>query len=199
MTEKTFNVLLDPLPKEWHGYPINSDFRIGIQITQCLEDKELSDLERRITACSLLFSDDSRRPDLEEAMEGVNWFLNEFNHDRHSKKSMGIKAMDFDTDQWRIYAAFKCQYKINLNRVSMHWFEFMGLLCNLDECSFTRVIDIRQKKITSKMSKEEKKSIIEAKKIYSLGSVEAPLTQEEKEREAEAVEIFNKMLHKGKN
>lgn len=199
MRAKTFNILLDPLPKEWHGYHINSDFRIGIQITQCLEDKELSDLERRITASSLLFPDNGQRPDLEEAMEGINWFLNEFNHDRHSKKASGIKAMDFDTDQWRIYAAFKSQYGINLNRVSMHWFVFMGLLYNLDECNFTRVIDIRQKKITSKMPKEEKQSIIEAKKIYALGGVEVPLTQEEKEREVEAVEIFNRMLHKGEN
>ena len=197
MIKKVFNILMDPLPEEWHGYPINSDFRIGIQITQCLEDKELSVPERRTLAIGLLFPDEDRHPELEEAMEGINWFLNEFNHDHHSKKSNSVKAMDFDTDQWRIYAAFLHHYGIDLNTVSMHWFAFMGLLCNLDECNFTKVIDIRQKKITSKMSKEEKQSIMEAKKVYSLESVEAPLTQEEKNREAEAVEAFNRMLHKG--
>lgn len=36
-----FNVLLDPLPTEYRGFPIDSDFQIGIQIMQALEDGEL--------------------------------------------------------------------------------------------------------------------------------------------------------------
>ena len=36
-----FNVLLDPLPQEWNGYPIDTDFQTGIQINPCLGDETL--------------------------------------------------------------------------------------------------------------------------------------------------------------
>lgn len=193
-----FNIMLDPLPEDWNGYPIDWDFRTGIQITQCLSDNALSDMEKRYTAISLLFPDENNRPPAGEAMEAVNWFLNEFNHDKHGKNTGTAKVMDFDVDQWRIYAAFKQQYGIDLNEVSLHWFVFMGLLSNLEECNFTDVIDIRQKKITPKMSREEKKAITEAKKVYALGTSEKTLTSAEKEQDAEALAEFHKMLNRNR-
>ena len=36
-----FNLLLDALPTEYEGYLIRTDYRIGIQISQALEDEEL--------------------------------------------------------------------------------------------------------------------------------------------------------------
>lgn len=193
-----FNIMLDPLPEDWNGYPIDWDFRTGIQITQCLSDNALSDMEKRYTAISLLFPDENNRPSAVDAMEAVNWFLNDFNHDKHGKNTGTSKVMDFDVDQWRIYAAFKQQYGIDLNEVSLHWFVFMGLLSNLEECNFTNVIDIRQKKITPKMSREEKKAITEAKKVYVLGTAEKQLTSAEKEQDAEALAEFHKMLNRNR-
>lgn len=189
-----FNILLDPLPEEWNGYPIDSDFRIGIQISQCLEDKSLSKLERKLTAINLLFPDEDKRPELEEANSGLKWFLNEFSHDKH-KSTGGSNPISFDNDQWRIYAAFFNQYRIDLNTIDMHWFTFMGLLSNLCECSFNGVVDIRQKKLTSKMSKEEKEAYNKAKEVYSLAE-EEPISDEQKEVEAEAVAQFQKLIGK---
>lgn len=163
-----WNVLLDKLPVEWSGYPIDSDFQIGIQITQCLEDEELSQNERFLAAVDLLFPCENNRPGIEEAAKGLKWFLSEFHHDNNSQEKSGVPVMDFDIDQWRIYAAFLSQYNIDLNTVSMHWFVFMGLLANLEECTFTHVMNIRQQKISSKMSAEEKKRIAKAKKIFAL-------------------------------
>lgn len=185
-----FNVLLDELPEQWNGYPIDSDFQTGILISQCLEDAELTMRERLFTALSLLFPDAKKRPTIREAEEALEWFMTGFNHDRHTKKSVK-KVMDFDVDQWRIYAAFLNQYHINLNNTRMHWFVFMGLLGNLEECSFSSVIDIRQKEITGKMDREEKKRLSEAKKVYSLSNHDEPLTEEQKQIEADALEEFN--------
>lgn len=163
-----WNVLLDKLPVEWNGYPIDSDFQIGIQITQCLEDEELSQNERFLTAVDLLFPCENKRPGIEEAAEGLKWFLSEFHHDNNSKDKSDVPVMDFDIDQWRIYAAFLSQYNIELNTVKMHWFVFMGLLANLEECTFTHVMNIRQQKITPNMSAEEKKRIKKAKRIFAI-------------------------------
>lgn len=191
-----WNVLLDVLPEDWHGYPIDTDFQTGIQISQCFDDDELSTREKLITSLCLLFPDEDNRPPLSEAQEALEWYMTDFNHDKHSGKKGMKKLMDFDVDQWRIYAAFLSQYGIDLNTTKMHWFVFMGLLGNLEESSFSRVIDIRQKKITGKMSPEERKHLAEAKKVYELGTHEEPLTEAEKEENAEALELFNRLRNK---
>lgn len=178
-----WNVLLDPLPEEWHGYPIDTDFQTGIQISQCLTDEELSETERFYTAASLLFPDEENRPGSSEAAEALTWFLNEFHHDNNTDEKSEVTVMDFDVDQWRIYAAFLSQYHIDLNTARLHWFTFMGLMANLEECSLTHVMNIRQKEITTKMSQEEKAAIRKAKKVFSIKPpVEKPMSPQEKKR-----------------
>lgn len=162
-----YNILLDPLPKDWNGYPIDTDFQTGIMISQCLTDDSLSDLEKFYVTAWLLFPTDSR-PDNAGIGKAINWYMTDFLHDNYPEKKRNDVVMDWNIDQWRIYAAFWAQYHIDLNRTRMHWFQFMGLLTNLEECAFTRVMDIRQKEITSKMSPEQKKVYRDAKKIYEI-------------------------------
>lgn len=188
-------MLLDNLPNDWNGYPIDTDFRTGIQIMQCLQDEEFEEQERMIQALSMLFYDEENRPDVTDAVEGLTWYLNEYNHDKHKKSNEKIKSFDFDVDQWRIYSAFRQQYGINLNIAHLHWFEFMGMLSNLEECAFTRVIDIRTQKIDPKATAKQRKAICEAKSIYALGKAEE-ITPEQKQKEAEALEVFNKLRNK---
>lgn len=189
-----FNILLDPLPREWHGYPVDMDFQTGIQISQCLTDADLSKEERAETAVALIFP--GQYPtDAKEIQEALEWYLNGWNHDQvtdKKKESKSTELMDFDIDQWRIYAAFRQQYGINLNRQRLHFWEFMGLLSNLEECAFTRVISIRDKKITSKMSKEEKEAYSNAKKMYAIRREEVESEEEKADREA-AIDEFNKL------
>lgn len=194
-----FNVMLDKLPTEYKGYPIDSDFGIGIQIMQVLENEELSQQERIGKALSLLFITDDEEgnalplPDINTAIEGLKWFLTDWYHDKPNEKDKA-KVTDYDIDQWRIYSGFKQHYRINLQTDNLHFWEFMGLLTTLPECAYTRVIDIRSRKITPKMSAEEKKALKEAKKIYALDALEEDLTDEEKE----AVEAFMALVGKGK-
>ena len=183
-----FNVLLERLPKYWHGYRIDTDFRTGIQIMQCLSDEEFSEDERIRHSLSMLFIEE--KPDIEEALEGLAWYMSEFNHDNHTAKKQA--------DQWRIYSAFKKQYAIDLNTAKMHWFVFMGLLSNLEECAFTRVVDIRLRKIDPKAGQKEKKALKEAKQIYQLEDADAHLTPEEKQAQQKQLEIFNNFMNAGK-
>lgn len=166
-----FNILLDEKPTTWNGYPINTDFRVGIQIMQITYDNELSDGEKMALIVDLLFS--GIKPTTpEELAECLNWYLQGWLMDKNPKGKQGPRVLDFDVDQWRIYSAFMSQYHINLNTADLHYWEFMGLLSTLDECAFTRIADIRSKKIDAKMSKEEKKALAEVKKIYALEETE---------------------------
>ena len=53
--EQKYNILLDPLPEEWNGYPIDSDFQTGILIQMALSDRELSPVEQIDSSIDLLF------------------------------------------------------------------------------------------------------------------------------------------------
>ena len=162
------NVLYEELPQEWNGYPINWWFQVGIQIYLASEDKELTDFERAEIICDLLFP--ASVPPAGEINECLSWFLGGWNHDRSPAEAEKRKLMDFYKDQWRIYADFRHVYGINLNEADLHWWEFMGMLWNMPEkdSSFLQVINIRKKKIKSKMSKEEKAAIKKAQYIYGL-------------------------------
>lgn len=188
-----FNVLLDPLPYEWNGFKVDMDFQAGIQVSQCLTDEDLTKQERLATAVSLMFPEE-RPSDMQDISDALYWYMNGWNHDNISKdkKKDETILMDFDIDQWRIYAAFKMQYGIDLNRETIHFWVYMGLLSNLEECSFTRVVSIRDKKIDSKMSKEEKTALKNAKKMYAINKEEVETEEEKAEREA-AIDEFNRL------
>lgn len=163
------NVLVEGMPYEYEGYPIHTDFETGIMIMQALNDEELSEFEQQYTAIRLLF-DGLEMPEIfETAIGAVQWFLTGWNYDNHSSgKKKEAVVMDMDIDQWRIYSAFRAQYHINLLEEELHFWEFMALLTTLEECAFTRVVDIRGKKERSGMSPEERKALKEAKRIYAI-------------------------------
>lgn len=175
-----FNVLLDPLPEEWEGYPIDSDFQTGIQMFSILQDGSLSELEKIAVCTDFLFPAGGPRS-FEQRQQAILWFLSGWNTDNLPKGKAEAPTMDYQADQWRIWVAFLRQYQIDLNRDQLHFWAFMALLRNLEECSFTRVVDIRSKKLTAKMSKEEREAYVQAKAIYSLKkSVPREYTDEEK-------------------
>ena len=193
-----FNILLDKLPTEYKGYPINSDFRIGIQMFQVIEDNELTDIEQAYKACELLFDVDGVEefPDMQTMQEGMQWFLFGWYTDHLVKSNEKEKRdMDYDIDQWRIFSAFLTQFGINLNTVDMHFWVFMGLLSTLEECAFTRIVDIRTKKIDPKMKPSDKEELRKVKERYALenGAEEKLTPQEQAEYDA-----FMKYAKKGK-
>lgn len=190
MGEYGFNILLDRLPQEWKGIPIDTDFQIGIQMFWALEDDRLSYEERLYMAGKLLF--DGQMPEEpEDLIEAVSWFLNGWNTDNLPENRAEAPVMDYQQDQWRIWTAFIRQYGINLNRKKLHFWEFMALLRNLDECAFTRVVEIRDKKLTAKMSAEEKQYYREQKRIYDLR--QQGKKQEYTEEEKGKIDAFDEL------
>lgn len=194
-----FNIMLDKLPTEYNSFPINSDFRIGIQIFQLMSEDGLTDFEKIGLACDLLFDLEGmeKLPDAETAQEAVQWFLSGWYTDKTiNSGEKDRKHMDYDVDQWRIYSAFLTQFNIDLNTADMHFWAFMGLLSTLNECAFTRIIDVRMRKIDPKMSADAKKALKETKARYALeDAADEQLTpQEQAEYDA-----FMKYAKKGRS
>lgn len=191
--EQKYNILLDPLPEKWNGYQIDSDFQTGILIQMALSDKELSQEEQVYSAINLLFP--AIQPPVKESLEAVVWFLYGWYTDnlQAATKDRTI-VTDWQVDQWRIWVAFKHQYRIDLNQEKVHFWAFMALLSNLEECSYTRVADIRRKKLTGKMSVEERAAYIRAKAIYALDS--KPQVAEYSDEEKQKIDAFDERKRK---
>lgn len=193
-----FNIMLDKLPTEYEGFPIDSDFQTGIQIMQALEDEELTEQEQIWIALSLLFLQEDKDgnplpfPDEQTAVEGLMWFLTNWNHD-HNTKTDKTRVTDYDIDQWRIYSAFRKHYGINLNTDKLHFWEFMGLLSTLPECAYTQVIDIRTKKL-SKLSKGEKEIYKKLKEVYALEQPAKDYTDAQKQ----SIDEYDRMMEEQK-
>ena len=192
------NVLLDPLPTGYEDeesgkfYPLAFDFRVGIQISLIQTDTDLDELEKIVLTQDLIFT--GERPDNPEVIKDcVNFYINGWYHDNQVEdRHKNIRKSDFDVDQWRIYAAFLSQYQIDLNTIEdMHFWVFMGLLNNLNECSYTRVVEIRTKKLPKGLKGEELQQFQDAKRAYKLGGV---MTKEE----AEQLDSVRSTLYKAK-
>lgn len=185
------NVMLDPLPTQWNGFEINTSFRIGIQTFILEYDKELSDYEKSLHVVDLMF-DDRPHPYGEELQECITWFLNGWFHDKSGSSKDNRRLVDYDIDQWRIYADFRKIYGIDLSLDEMHWWTFNGLLWNMPykQSAFMEVINIRKKKIEAKMSVKEKEAIAEAQKVYGLEQPETEYTEDEKSK----IDDYDRMM-----
>lgn len=177
-----FNIILDALPEDYEGYLIRTDFRIYLQICECIADDELSDEERISTALWLLYG--KSQPPLETAYKGLLWYLHitdepyspEENESKNSEP-----CISFEIDAGRIYTAFRRFYGINLNTEKMHWIEFLYKLKDMGECAYTTVAEIRSKSLKG-MGKEQKKEVAKLKERYSLKELQPRLSQEQRKQ-----------------
>ena len=148
-----FNILLDPLPDEYEGYLIRTDYRIGMQLNLCYQDADIDDGERAYIAMSLLFG--SGTPPVDLALEALDWFMR-CGAPKRTFEGTGNTTMWFDYDASRIYASFRQTFGVELHKARLHWFEFCAMLDSVDESSsLSNAIQIRSTD-TGKMQPQER-------------------------------------------
>ena len=179
-----YNMLTEKLPTKYKGYHINTDFKCGIKISLALDDWQLGDEERVLTALSLLYGEGIPY-DMNIALDGLRWFLtcgkeadkasySDIDDVDNAKESVNVKgneiSFDFEVDASNIYAAFLKNYNIDLTKTDMHWFQFIALFSNLKNTSlndmmYYRTIDLSQYKGEQKA---EMKALKERYKIHKI-------------------------------
>jgi len=176
------NILQDGYPRDYNGYLIRSSFLNALQIIDCLNDNEFTEAEKQGQALNLLFGN-GVPDDLEEALNGLSWFLNcGLTASKGDENS--VQQYDFKVDGGRIASAFKRFYQIDITKEDMHWFEFCDKLSDFGECAFTNVIDIRTKDINDGSVPEKMKDTYrKLKERYALyEDSDVTLTELEKEK-----------------
>lgn len=179
-----YNMLTEKLPTKYKGYHINTDFKCGIKISLALDDWQLEDEERVLTALSLLYGE-GIPDDMNVALDGLRWFLtcgkeadkasySDIDDVDNAKESVNVKgddiSFDFEVDASNIYAAFLKNYNIDLTKTDMHWFQFIALFSNLKNTSlndmmYYRTLDLSQYKGEQKA---EMKALKERYKIHKI-------------------------------
>ena len=179
-----YNMLTEKLPTKYKGYHINTDFKCGIKISLALDDWQLGDEERVLTALSLLYGE-GIPDDMNIALDGLRWFLtcgkeadkasySDIDDVDNAKESVNVKgddiSFDFEVDASNIYAAFLKNYNIDLTKTDMHWFQFIALFSNLKNTSlndmmYYRTIDLSQ---YNGEQKAEMKALKERYKIHKI-------------------------------
>ena len=179
-----YNMLTEKLPTKYKGYHINTDFKCGIKISLALDDWQLGDEERVLTALSLLYGE-GIPDDMSIALDGLRWFLtcgkeadkasySDIDDVDNAKESVNVKgddiSFDFEVDASNIYAAFLKNYNIDLTKTDMHWFQFIALFSNLKNTSlndmmYYRTLDLSQYKGEQKA---EMKALKERYKIHKI-------------------------------
>ena len=121
-------------------YPINTDYRVALQCLAISEDAAISDTERSVAICVLLFGVDV--PISQSAVDMAEKYL-QCGRSRDEQLA-NKKDMDFEQDANYITASFMSDYKIDLSKTDMHWWQFYQLISGLTEHAvLSKVRDIR--------------------------------------------------------
>ena len=196
------NILIDYLPEsvEVNGaeYEINSDFRTSILFELLMQDPEIDETEKALSAIDLYFNNESNKDKrfdtniFKGLIDAMMWFYGCGKEEAKQSKDEEIEGEEpvrhneliynFNFDDEYIYGAYLTQYGIDLNSIDyLHWWKFRAMMKGLDsELQFVKIMGYRAIEITSDMSKSEKKHYTKMKKLYALPDLR---TEEEKERD----------------
>lgn len=186
-----YNLLLDRLPTEYMGYLIRTDYRIGIQIMQALDNIDLSDEDRTLNALYLLYGN-GIPDDISVALNGLRWFLScgtwgssdlsaDFESVDEARDNLVSNnneiAFDFDIDSAMIYSAMFSQYGIEIDKEHIHWFKFMSMFKSLKDTQLNEIMYYRTVDI-SKLPKYEQSDMRKLKEAYRIRKVTAERKEE---------------------
>ena len=172
-------------------YPVKTDFKNWIKISELLEDGKELDAERLAQIFSLCYY--VLPETIEEALDGVIEFYSCGN--KHKIKEdggsrNGARIFSLKEDGELIYAAFFSQYKIDLLNEPLHWYKFCALLSGLSkEHKLFDVMYYRGVKLANVKSKEERERILKMKRIYKLSD-----NRSEEEKSADLAENMAAMF-----
>lgn len=161
------------------AYPINTDFRAGIEFETLIQKGGASFFD----VLSLFFGAQIP-PDYEAALQAVMLFYccGDMPEQKGTPKTTN-QAYSFEVDSAAIYADFWRYYGINLWEDNLHWWIFRALLSGLPEKSefqqrvYYRTCD------TKDLPKNEKKRVLKIREKIAIRDNERPkMTLEERNK-----------------
>ena len=171
-------------------YPVNADFRVGLRIMCAFEDKRLTEWEKQIVMCSLLYRD-SQPEDFGAACAAARKFL-DCGEDRREDDDAPVRGRvySFTKDARYIYSAILQTHGIDLKEArTLHWWKFCSLFADLrDDTTFQNIVSLRRRHERGQLTKEERRLWVELQPVLSLDDPEP-----DPERDAALAEFERRM------
>ena len=176
------------LPQEIDGVPITPDFRNMLRVQAILDDQGLDQTQKFAQMLDRLYPEWPDDP--VKAFEGLAWFFNrgQPRDEDQPRAAKQRKAYDFTQDASLIFSAFFATYGMSLANIAfLHWWEFLALFEGLPEDTLIKKVMYWRTCDISKLSKEEKKHVLEMRKHFAISRSETERKSiEEIERETHA-------------
>lgn len=126
---------------------INADFRDVINILCAYNDPELDSESRTFILLNNLYSEDfTEFKDIDEAIKQAVWFI-DCGKEYSKTESTPRRLMDWEQDYNIVISAVnKSANVLDVRDLPfLHWWTFMGYLEERGECTFSYVVEIRDK------------------------------------------------------
>lgn len=161
--------------------PIDTDWRIGVQMESLLLDESVEEEQKSLLVLNLYFPDFPQQPGfylsrLEESLEACYRFYQGGQPPREQSQSRK-RVYDFEQDEGLLAAAFLADYGIDLadQSLKLHWHRFLALFSGLrEEDTISRIMSIRAAD-TSRMKGEERDWYTRMQRRYAIRQKEDPL------------------------
>lgn len=156
------NILTDALPTavqiEDTIYEINTDFRNIIKIILAFDDPELAGIEKQVIILALLYKDNIPKKHVVAASKLAARFISG-PMGESDEEGDTTRYYSFTKDSPLIYAAFQQTHGIDLQKASLHWWQFIALFSDLgSETIFCNIVNLRRRVAIGEASKEEIKA-----------------------------------------
>lgn len=167
---------------------IRYDYTAILDIISAMNDPELEDKEK-VYVCLYIFYvdfDELEQDDYEEAFKQAQLFMD---NGMGGGKTQNVRMVDFEQDEKILFPAInRVAGKEIRNEDEIHWWTFLGWFMEIGECTYSNVLNIRNKRAKGKkLEKWESEFYKDNKKMCD---IQPRLTQAEKEAE----ERLNKLL-----
>lgn len=166
-------------------YKINTDFKVALECFRIIEDDTIEDEERSLAIIYKLFGFIPDK-DLDLFLDRAIKFLQcgETTEKQLSKE----KDLDFFQDEKYITASFMSDYKLDLSKEDIHWWQYINLIQGLTENAIlSRVRYIRNYDLSEIKDNKERQKMIDAKNSVAL-------KEKKTKKQLEDDEFFNKLL-----
>ena len=169
-------------------YKINTDYRVALRCFEVIEDPDISDEERALAVVYLLFGV-VPTSDHEDFLRIAGDFLRCGKpQDAHPTSE---KDIDFTADEEYIIASFMSDYRIDLPRTDMHFWQYIQLIQGFTERSvMSRVREIRNYDLEELKDPKSRAKMVKAKEAVAL-------PQKFSRAEQEAIDEFEKLFEVG--
>ncbi len=148
-------------------YKIDTSFETALKCFEVIEDSTITNYERGLAVCYLLFDYVPKDEEAEAFLEKAKFYLQcgETFEEQNSKK----RDMDFIEDRRYINSSFMKEYKVDLSKEKLHFWQFVEYIEGLGEdTALNRIRNIRNADLNEIKDPKERQRMREAQQRFKL-------------------------------